>query len=193
MVRPSISFDASRAVVLPQCPLSAGMIYAITAAVVLLTVSVAGRWFWAAEAARRALRAQNPRHLEWRISCFASRLLMPSILAVVLLFLICASLGGPLTTQRWSVGLAVFVGVIGNHVDREVANGWQPFWKQCHDALRAVLPTFVDPASHEAHGRDALDCQALQFNMCHTYLLNADERPRALKLVFSADRHCASA
>jgi hypothetical protein len=165
------------------------MIYAITAAVVLLVLSAAGRLYWATDAARRALAARDANHLEWRVSCLASRLLLPSALAVILLFLISASFGGPLTTQRWSVGLAVVVGVIGNHIDREVAGGWQPYWQQAHDSLRAVLPTYKDSREHPQHGTGEYDCQALQFNMWHPRVLEKDERDDALDRIFKADRH----
>jgi hypothetical protein len=164
------------------------VVYALTVAGAALVLAAAARLTLAKDAALRALRDQNPRSVWWRVSCLAARLLLPSFLAVVLLLLVSAALEGPLTTDRWAVGLGVFVGVLGNHVDREVASGWLPFWKQCHDSLRSVLPTFPD-ARHTGHGEAEDDCQALQFNAWHTSLLHPDERPIALERIFRASPH----
>lgn len=164
------------------------MLYAVTLASATLVLAAAARVSLARSAARHALRRQDPDDVWWRLSCLAARLLLPSVLAVVLLLLISAALEGPLTTARWAVGLAVFVGVLGNHIDREVAGGWSPFWQQCHDSLRAVLPTFPD-ARHTRHGDADDDCQALQFNAWHMSLLHAEERPIALKKIFTASPH----
>lgn len=164
------------------------MLYGLTAAGAVLTLAAAARLTLAKSAAQRALRDRNPGSWRWRLSCLAARLLLPSALAVVLLLLVSAALEGPLTTDRWAVGLAVVVGVLGNHIDREVASGWLPFWQQCHDSLRDVLPTFPD-ARHTKHGERDDDCQALQFNAWHMSLLHSDERPVALNRIFTASPH----
>ena len=164
------------------------MLYGLTVAAAVLVLAAACRLTLAQSAARRALRRQDKNSWAWRLSCLGARLVLPAALTVVLLLLVAAALDGPLTTDRWAVGLAVVVGVLGNHVDREVASGWLPFWQQCHDSLRAALPTFPD-AKHTPHGKSDVDCQALQCNAWHLSLLHPEERPIALDRIFTADPH----
>lgn len=164
------------------------MIYATLAAVAVVVLSTLARIRWAQDSARRALSAQNPKHWEWRLTCLLARLLMPSVLAVLLLLLISAAFDGPLATNRWAIGLAILTGVLGNHIDREIANGWRPFWQLCHDSLRAVLPTFPT-GDHEPHGASQQDCQALEFNIWHTSLLSRETRDIALRRIFRSSPH----
>ncbi|HVK21538.1 MAG TPA: hypothetical protein VM677_09295 [Actinokineospora sp.] len=165
------------------------MVYALIATILVAAVSVTARWGWAKDAAFRALRDRNPKSIEWRGACFLARLLVPAVLAVILVVLIGAALDdGPLSATNWAIALAVVTGVIGNHVDREVAGGWGPFWLRCHDSLREVLPVFMD-VEHVDHGTSAVDCQALQYNLWHKSLLSADSRPIALARIFGADPH----
>lgn len=163
------------------------MIIGLVCAGILLAVTAFARWRWCPQAARRALEARNHNRWEWRLSCLAYRLLGPSLLAVLAVLLVWVAFEGRLGSNEWAIALAIVTGVLGNHVDREIASGWLPYWEAARSSLRAVLPVFPD--GHEQHGRNWMDCQALQFNSLQRALLNPPERSEALKRIFEADPH----
>lgn len=167
------------------------MTYSVIAAVTVLVVASVARRYWSPAAARRALRAQHPRHLEWRISCLTARLLVPAVLAGIVLVIVAVTLRDEPPANGWGVALGVAIGVLGNHVDREVSGGWH-LWNERQHSLSAVLPTFPsrsDKPRHVTHGSSDDDCQALQFNMCYTSFEHPLEREPCLLRVFAASPH----
>jgi energy-converting hydrogenase Eha subunit A len=122
-------------------PSNAGAMRSWTiAAVTFFAAAAVARLIWCPAAARRALLDQQPRHQEWHISCFVARLLVPAGIAVIVVVIIGLQ-GEALPLDAGGVLLGLAIGVLGNHLDRQFAGGWN-LWKERERSLGSALPTF---------------------------------------------------
>jgi hypothetical protein len=129
--------------------------------------------------ARRTLETQGrskPVLLAWRTSCVFASLFASSLVLFALALLVAATL--------WKTGLsvggvgvisAVAVGVVGNHIDRQITSGWSFYWSQIHGSIRAVVS--------EANRRGKVPaCQRTLLMNTHRELMHWDTANRKAAL-----------
>jgi hypothetical protein len=86
--------------------------------------------------------------------------------------------------------LAVAVGVVGNHIDRQVSAGYTSYWEKVHDSLRNALASAPITLSVGFP-----TCQLTRFNSTHTLIHDPDGRQDAVasimaEQVFTRTRRC---
>ena len=152
----------------------------IAAAAGLLVLCWACRYGISKALARRVLRTQGRstglRRL-WRLSCLLASLAASSAVLFLLALLIAITLTDD-NVPDGGVGLilAVAVGVIGNHVDRQMSSGWAFYWAQVHDSLAAVL------TRAERVTKSPPPCQRTRFMSSHRALMDWDSTNREAAL-----------
>jgi uncharacterized membrane protein YeaQ/YmgE (transglycosylase-associated protein family) len=80
--------------------------------------------------------------------------------------------------------LAVGVGIVGNHVDRQVSDGYGSYWRKIHDSMRTALASapITQPQGFP-------NCQLTRFNSTHTLISDEDGRKDAVSSILQ-ERVC---
>jgi hypothetical protein len=111
----------------------------------------------------------------WKASCLLASLLPTAFVVLVLAVLVLATVtADDLPAGGVGLVLAVAVGVVGNHVDRQVSTGWTYYWDKIHDSLRAAMPVVDRTTSGYP------DCQRTRYNVTKRLLHDRDGQQDAL-------------
>jgi hypothetical protein len=122
------------------------------------------------------------RRLLWKGACLFASLLPTSIVVLILAVFVRATIAGDdLPAGGAGLIVAVAVGVVGNHIDRQVSTGWAFYWEKVHDSLRAAMPVVLRTSALLPA------CQRTRYNVTHRLLLDRDGREPALAGVLAAD------
>jgi hypothetical protein len=116
----------------------------------------------------------------WRVACLLTSL-VPTSIALLLLGILVWSTVQDDNLPQGGAGLilAVAIGVVGNHVDRQMSTGWTSYWDKVHDSLQAAFP--VAPITQAGYPR----CQRTRFNVTHQLIANKHGREAAVANILS--------
>jgi hypothetical protein len=118
----------------------------------------------------------------WKGACLLASLLPTAVVVLILAILVQATIAaGDLPAGGVGLILAVAVGVVGNHVDRQFATGWTFYWEKIHDSLRAAMPVV------QRIGPGIPSCQRTRFNVTHRLLHHPDGQRPILASILAAD------
>jgi hypothetical protein len=148
----------------------------ISAAVAVVALCAYSRYGLSKTLARQVLVTQGHSRslrIAWSASCVLSSAVASSVVLLLLATLIAVTATETdLPDGGIGIMLAVALGVVGNHIDRQMSNGWALYWGQVHRSLRAVLTRI------ERAGKRAPPCQRTRFNGVHADLLDWDPMAR---------------
>jgi len=116
----------------------------------------------------------------WRAGCFLASFLPTAVVLVALAILADYTVSKNVPAGGIGLVLAVAVGVVGSHVDRQVSSGYASYWEKIHDSLRSAL-SFA-PITQDV-GYPA--CQLTRFNSTHTLIHEREGRRDAVSNVVS--------
>jgi hypothetical protein len=106
----------------------------------------------------------------WKAACLLASLVPTSAVTFILAVLVYITIGDSVTSGGAGLVLAVAIGVVGNHIDRQVSSGWTYYWEKIHDSLRGALP----PIRRTVDGIP--QCQRSFYNTRHLLILNSVDR-----------------
>jgi uncharacterized membrane protein YeaQ/YmgE (transglycosylase-associated protein family) len=148
------------------------------AAACLVCLCLLCRFVFSAKLACAALSRQGRSAIidwMWRSACLLASFLPTSIVLVVLAVLVDYTAKKNVPAGGIGLILAVAVGVVGNHVDRQVSGGFASYWERIHDSLHIALSTapITQPSGYPA-------CQLTRFNTTHTLIHDREGRRDAV-------------
>jgi hypothetical protein len=106
----------------------------------------------------------------WKGACLLASLLPTSTVTFMLALLVYVTIGDSVASGGAGLVLAVAIGVVGNHIDRQVSSGWTYYWEKIHDSLRGALP----PIPRTVAGIP--QCQRSFYNTRHLLILSSVDR-----------------